>query len=110
MMHRGGGADVPDDLSEAHEAKNCSILCYYAMTWGGLFWNAIFLPQYDGYFDAQYFKCFETSSAAPRNGLRIQYPSQYNTFNIDPAVPEMNVTDWNACLCMLGIYSFMTNN
>ncbi len=82
-------------------AENCSELCYFGMMWGGLgnYWYD--LPDYTGLYTPYYMKCIEASAAAPLNGLRLQHASQFNTLNLDPAVPQMNITDWKTCLRML---------
>ncbi len=95
---RGGGADISDYPANIHGAENCTQVCYMGMMWGGLanWWYE--LPRY-GTFDPQYHKCIESSAAAPVNGLRLQHASQFTTFDLDPAVQKMNITDWRACLC-----------
>ena len=99
VVQRGGGADIRDHLSSELVAENCSKLCYFGMMFGGLAntWNI--LPVYGGYGNPHYLKCTEASAAAPLNGLRLQPPSQFNTLNLDPAVQQMNATDWKGCLC-----------
>ena len=98
--HRGGGADIRDSISEWLAAENCSELCYLGMMFGGLghFWYD--LPNNDSIYDAHYLKCIEASAAVPLNGLRLQLASQFSTLSIDPTIPQMNVTDWRACLRM----------
>ena len=98
MVSRGGGGDVRDYLADVHANENCSELCYYGMMFGGLnnWWYN--LPNYDGYGTPHYLKCIEASAAAPLNGLRLQLASQYSTMGLDPAVPQMNVTDVKACM------------
>ena len=99
LAARGGGADISDALSEWLAAENCTELCELGMMTGGLgsWWYS--LPYFSGY-DSHYLKCIEESAAAPLNGLRLQHASQFNTVNLDPTVPQMNVTDWKACLRM----------
>ena len=98
--HRGGGADVRDHLANLLAAENCTELCYMGMMFGGFNYWWYSLPQYTGY-NPKYLKCIEASAAAPLNGLRLQHASQFNTLNLDPAVPKMNVTDWKACMRIL---------
>ena len=100
VIDRGGGADIRDSLSYLLAAENCSQLCYFGMMFGGLWHRWYQLPLYDGYGIPQYLKCTETSAAEPLNGLRLQLASQFNTLDLDPTVPQMNVTDWRACLRM----------
>ena len=99
-LDRGGGADIRDSLSYWLAAENCTELCSYGMMFGGLYYSWYQLPIYNGYGIPQYLKCTAASAAAPLNGLRLQHASQFNTMNLDPTVPQMNVTDWSACLCM----------
>ena len=77
------------------------------MMFGGLGNNWYDLPVYNGYNTAHYLKCFDASTAAPLNGLRLQHASQFNTNNLDPAVPQMNVTDWRACLRMSLLFFYL---
>ena len=98
IVVRGGGADIRDHLEDLLAAENCSELCYYGMMWGGLSYSWWQLPVANGYWVPHYLKCIEASAAAPLNGLRLQHASQFNTLNIDPAVPQMNVSDWRACM------------
>ena len=100
-VQRGGGADVRDDLAKIQEAENCSELCNFGMMWGGLGYSWYQVPVPNGNYDPYYLKCMEGSAAGPLNGLRLQHASQFNTFDLDPAVPQMNVTDTKACLGML---------
>ncbi len=101
MLERGGGADIKEEYpARGHASENCSQLCKDGMTWGGLcnwWWS---LPDYSGYCLPHYFKCIEASAANPLNGLRIQFASQVSTLNIDPLIPQMNITDSFACLRM----------
>ena len=101
LLPRGGGADIRDSISIWLAAENCTELCYFGMMFGGVgrFWYE--LPVYTGYYTPYYLKCIEASGAAPLNGLRIQRASQFNTLDIVPTIPQMNVTDWKACLRML---------
>ncbi len=100
-VDRGGGADIRDYIPSLLAVENCSELCYFGMMFEGLgnYWYS--LPVYSGYAIPHYVKCIEASAAAPLNGLRFQLASQFNTINIDTVVPQMNVTDWRACLRML---------
>ncbi len=93
-----GGANIRNSLPYWLGAENCSELCYYGMLWSGLgnYWYQ--LPLYDGGYDPRYLKCIEASGAAPLNGLRLQHASQFNTLEVDPLVPQMNITDWKACM------------
>ncbi len=100
LVHRGGGADVRDHLAEVHANENCSELCYMGTMFGGMGQNWYDLPVYSGYYDVHYLKCMEAAVAVPLNGLRIQHASQIYTLNIDPTVPQMNLTDMKACLRM----------
>ena len=100
IAERGGGADISDSIAQWLAAENCTELCYWGMMFGGLDSVWYYLPMYDGYSDPHYLKCIEASTAAPLNGLRLQHVSQFNTPNIDPTIPKMNVTDWSACLRM----------
>ena len=98
LLDRGGGADIPDLPANYLAADNCSELCTMGMMFGGIGNYWYLLPVYDGYYTPHYLKCIEASASAPLNGLRIQHASQFNTLNLDPAVPQMNVTDWRACM------------
>ncbi len=100
-VQRGGGADIRDYLAGRLAADNCTELCYFGMMFGGLGYQWFQLPDYFGYGNPQYLKCRQASAAAPLNGLRLQHASQFSTLNLDPAVPQMNVTDWKACLRMI---------
>ncbi len=106
-LHRGGGADNNDFLAEWTDAENCSELCFYGMRFDGLtdFWYDT--PPYNGDTDPYYLKCTQGTAATPANGLRIQTASQLNTWDIDPLVPQMNVTDWLACMRM--VFSLVSN-
>ena len=97
---RGGGADTRDSIADWHANENCSEVCYYGMMFGGLGDNWYNLPLYGGYNNPHYLKCTEAAAAAPLNGLRLQLASQFSTLSLDPTVPQMNVTDSNACLRM----------
>ncbi len=100
VLLRGGGADIADHLTMRQAAENCSEICYYGMMFGGL-WNPWYtLPNYIGNDIAHYLKCTEPSTAGPLNGMRLQHASQFNTLNLDPTVPKMNVTDSKACMRM----------
>ncbi len=81
------------------------------MMWGGgghwgVYWYQ--LPYYStSAADVHYVKCFDSTSATPLNKRRLQFPSQYNTYELDPAVPEYypwNGTaagnPWRVCLRM----------
>lgn len=74
------------------------------MNYGGLGYEWYSLPIYSGW-DPHYLKCIEgtTSSCTPLNGLRIQHVSQMGTVNIDPLLPQMNITDWRSCMRMFRI-------
>ncbi len=100
-INRGGGADLRDLLSNRHVAENCSELCFYGMMWGGLWYAWYSLPVINNPTSVYYFQCMAASSTAPLNGLRVQLASQFNTVDIDPTIPKMNVTDWKACLCTI---------
>ena len=100
IIVRGGGADVRDYMASSLAAENCSELCSMGMNWGGLWYSWYLLSYYDQYRDPHYLKCIEASAAAPLNGLRLQHASQFNTMNLDPTVPTMNITDWSGCLRM----------
>ena len=97
MVDRGGGADILDYLVSILAAENCSELCYFGMMFGafGNYWYN--LPNYNGYHIPHYLKCFGASAL---NGLRLQLASQFNTLDLDQTVPQMNVTDWKACMRM----------
>ena len=78
-------------------------MCYYAMQWGPhACWVSWYeLPQVgDGYGHPHYFKCYDAVSPTPLNNRRIQMASQLNTNQVDPTLPQMNVTDWKACMSM----------
>ena len=84
----------------------------YAMMWGGgghwgVYWYQ--LPYYStSAADVHYVKCFDSTSATPLNKRRLQFPSQYNTYELDPAVPEYypwNGTGWES-LARLLAYAF----
>ena len=96
---RGGGADNIEGHKVWSAADNCTEMCFYLMRFGGfaLWWYEAPNP---GVRDPHYAKCFDASSSAPLNGLRIQTASQLNTMDLDPLLPQMNVTDWLSCLCM----------
>ncbi len=97
ILNRGGGPDNNDQLRYWTVAENCTELCYWGMMFGGEGNEWYQLPR-PGVHDPHYLKCFLGPLAAPPNGLRIQTASQLNTFNIDPLVPQMNITDIAACL------------
>ncbi len=98
LFRCGGGADVRDSIANLYGAENCSELCSIGMTYGGLgdWWYN--LPSYSGYHDPHYLKCKDEPRSFPLNGLRIQHASQMNTMNIDPLIPQMNITDSVACM------------
>ncbi len=99
-LHRAGGADDADLLRFWTGAENCSELCFYGMRYEGLdnyWWQN---PAFDGYGDPHYLKCFDAATSTPLNGLRIQHASQLDTYEIDPLVPKMNITDWQSCMRM----------
>ncbi len=98
MLRRGGGADGNDPLRFFTAAVNCTQLCYYGMRFDGMddYWYEV--PPYDGLRDPYYLKCLVGASATPNNGLRMQTPSQTDTNQLDPLVPQMNITDWLACM------------
>ena len=106
IFERGGGADISDYPTNLLGAENCSELCYFGMMFGGLEHEWYSLPVYGNDNDPYYLKCFEASAAAPLNGLRLQLPSQFSTLEVDPAVPEMNVSDTEACLRMFSTLHF----
>ena len=108
QLHRGGGADSGDFLSSRTAAENCSELCYYGMRFGGMgaYWSTPPASNYDPHF----LKCIESPGETPLNGLRIQHASQIDTNNIDPLIPQMNVTDWRACMSSFLNFTILTNS
>ena len=105
ILHRGGGPDYSDLLKNSLAADNGSEICYWGMQFGSLYngWWSIPDP---GYLDPYYLKCFHSPTATPSNSRRIQHASQLNTIDIDPLVPQMNITDWTKCL---SIFTFLLN-
>ncbi len=101
LVQRGGGADFRYQLADKLAGENCSEICYWGLMEGGLgaFWWQ--LPLINGSFSPYYLKCIEAAAAAPLNGLRLQHASQFNTMDLDPAVRQMNITDWSGCIRML---------
>lgn len=101
FLVRGGGADVRDlYIAGLLVAENCSEICYYGMMRDGLGYWWYQLPYTDDRANPYHLRCFRGSGPLPRNSLRLQFPSQFNTDTIDPAIPQMNQTDTKLCLCM----------
>ena len=48
--------------------------------------------------DLYYMKCFEALSSIPLNEIRLGFTSQVGTSGIDPALPQMNISDFDACV------------
>ncbi len=44
-----------------------------------------------------YVRCFDANSTTPLNGKRVQFPSQEGTGDIDPQLPQLNITDAYRC-------------
>ena len=93
-IHHRGGSAPGDDLMGFITATNCLQLCTSGMNWNSLG------PVVDGRHPV-YFKCFDAISPVPLNHRRVQHLSQLNTVNLDPTLPQMNVTDWRACMRIL---------
>ncbi len=97
-VHRGGGPAAPDLLNSWLASENCSEVCYLGMRFGGLDSEWWVSPNTVGAGDPHYLKCLCGTSATPPNGVRLQTPSQLGTADLDPLLPQMNITDWRACL------------
>ena len=97
-LHRAGGANGIDWLQWYRDATNCSALCRNSMLSGGLQYNP-----YPNTFAADpfYLKCLNGFNFSPLNGKRIQYVSQSGTMELDPELPEMNITDVKSCMRMI---------
>ena len=97
FLQRGGGAENFEYLRTALAAENCTEICYLGMQFGGLgnSWSSLPSP---GQFDPHYLKCMEGPAVTPPNGKRIQLASQQDTNDIAPLLPQMNISDWFACL------------
>ena len=94
LMHRGGGSEAGDTMQNSAGASTCTQLCTYGMGFGA-HWAGAPTAGWDPY----YLKCYLASQGAqPPNGRRLQFPSQFNTVNLDPSLPQMNVTDWRSCM------------
>ena len=48
-----------------------------------------------------YAKCYNNSASPPLNRVRIAFPSQSGTTEIDPALPKWNVFNKTTCWRML---------
>ncbi len=99
LAHRGGGFNGGDWISIWRSAVNCSSVCTNCMLPGGLQYAAY--PNTQG-FDPYYLKCFDARSSAPMNTRRLQLPSQEQTAQLDPNLPQIiPITNVSACLRML---------
>ena len=94
MAHRGGGTNV-EWLATSPTGQNCSALCLFRMQ-----------PEY---FECSspcsygchphYLKCYEAISPKPLNTLRLAFPSQIATSDMDASVPQITpYTNITACL------------
>ncbi len=52
-------------------------------------------------------KCFASQSSTPLNGIRLGFASQVATTDIDPNLPQMNVSDYEGCYGIFVIYIFV---
>lgn len=46
----------------------------------------------------QYMKCYDSNSIEPLNGLRVAFPSQTGTTDIDPIIPQMPIGNSSFCM------------
>ncbi len=72
---------------------NCTNLCIVMMRPDGMTIG----PSSYGW-DPQYAKCYRTDNAIPMNGIRLAFPSQIGTTDVDPLVPQITpITNVSAC-------------
>ncbi len=97
-LYLAGGANEKDWLRFYRAATNCTTLCTKSMLPGGLGYGSA-----PNTFEADpfYLKCYDGFNFMPLNGKRIQYVSQIGTVDLDPELPQMNITDVKSCLRML---------
>ena len=92
MLVRGGGPERWTHLRDLWNALNCSQICVGPTSGAGFFQTS------DNRWLVYYLKCYEGVSPTPMNDKRIQFVSQIATMDLDPALPQMNVTHWQACM------------
>ena len=97
-LNRAGGSNEKDWLRFYRDATNCTTLCTKSMLPGGLGYGP---APYTYGADPFYLKYFDGFNFIPLNGKRIQHVSQIGTVDLDPELPQMNITDVKSCLRML---------
>ncbi len=82
------------------QTMNCTRLCWYGMMFGGTDYSNewFILPNNGDAGHPHYLRCYDAVSATPLNGRRFQTTSQFATYALDPDLPQMNITDYKACI------------
>ena len=97
IFHRAGDGST-DYHTMYRTTFNCTAHCQSVMTAGGL-------GGLHSGGDPHYAKCYDSVTPAPLNGIRVAFPSQLNTWGIDPALPQITpITNVSACLRMISLW------
>ncbi len=99
IKHRGGGLAGGGYLAPG-AGVTCTSFCTYRMMVGAMECNpptGICGAPECCTANPFYVKCHDAVGILPLNNIRVSYPSQELTTEIDPALPQMAITNVTAC-------------
>ena len=96
-LYRGGDGSE-DWATQYRDPASCQAFCVSVMQPSSIVSATI--PNSWGA-DPYYVRCYNSSSGAPPNGIRVAFTSQINTAELDPSLPQITpITNISACLRM----------
>ena len=94
-VKRGGGSDGDHEYVGSRDTSSCNAFCNMMMMAGGVGWESGGNTRGE---DPYHIKCYDAFGTFPLNGVRVAFPSQLGTTNIDPALPKATpMTNVTAC-------------